>query len=322
MNNVAIKKTSTTRTGISTSGLIAGGIAALGYTLASSFLRECSKSVDPAWVATIKAVCTTLIFVPILAWKRAQGREIWPSPNKLISLVAAGIFVQLVGNLAYQWALGQIGLALVVPLTMGTMVVGSAIGGRVLLEEKVSVVLAVALGILVISVCVLSLGGQKAGEQVGNLESSWLWMVAGLAACAAGFSYALLGITIRNSLNSTIPLATPMVVVGVCGVVCLGSVGFGRLGTAVISETSGREWAFMWAAALCNTFAFLALSYSLKRLPVIYVNAINVSQVAMAALVGIYIFAEPMSGWLTAGLALMLLGFAVMTRAKSDGGKN
>jgi len=248
---------------------------------------------------------------------RGTGRRVLPPWKKVLLLVAAGIFVQLIGNLAYQWALGLIGLAIVVPLTMGTMVVSSAIGGRVLLRENVSPTLTAALGVLIVSVFILSLGGQQAGEQISQGQSPWVWLLAGVAACAAGFSYATLGITIRSGLKSPIPLATPMVIVGICGVICLGSVTLGRFGLAVVEQTSTREWFFMWAAALSNSFAFLSLTFALKRLPVIYVNAINVSQVAMAALVGVFIFLEPMSTWLITGILVMVLGFVLMTRGKS-----
>jgi len=297
---------------MSASGLAAGAAAALGYTLAASFLRELSKSVDPAWVATIKAVTTTTLFVPVLLYFAWRGVRLLPPPKVCLGLIFAGVFVQLAGNLAFQWALGVIGLALVVPLTMGTMVVFSAIGGQVILKEKVNRALAIALVVLIVSVFVLCLGGQKAGQAVGNLEQPWMWMMAGLAACTAGFSFAVLGIAIRTSLKSEIPYATPMVFVGVCGLIVLGSASVGRLGWGLLETTPPRAWLLMFAAGLCNAFAFLALTLALKRLPVIYVNAINISQVAMATLVGLYIFAEPISAWLALGLFIMLVGFVVL----------
>jgi DME family drug/metabolite transporter len=64
----------------------------------------------------------------------------------------------------------------------------------------------------------------------------------------------------------------------------------------------------------------LCLTTSLKLLPVAWVNAINVSQVALAALMGILFFAEPSSLWLWIGLGVMIVGFVILTMRGSRKG--
>ncbi len=293
-------------------GLVAGALAAVGYTCASTLLRELSKSVDAAWVATIKAATTAIIFVPILIYYQRRGRKLLPPIKAVLGLLAAAIIVQLAGNLAYQWALGQIGLALVVPLTMGVMVVCSAVGGRMILKEQVSFGLAISLLVLIVSVVLLSFGGQRAGEAIGNIEKPGVWILAGIAAGLAGASFSILGISIRVAMKSPIPAALPMAIVGVVGTILLGAITVANNGWDVVWQSSSRDWALMWGAGLLNSVSFFALTYSLKRVPVIYVNAINVSQVALGAIVGITLFLEPISSWLATGLVVMLIGFIMV----------
>jgi drug/metabolite transporter (DMT)-like permease len=73
----------------------------------------------------------------------------------------------------------------------------------------------------------------------------------------------------------------------------------------------------MLGAGLCNAIAFYCLSWSLKLLPVIYVNAINVSQVAMAGAIGVLLFFEPLSVWLSTGLVIMIIGFGMLAHFSS-----
>ena len=78
----------------------------------------------------------------------------------------------------------------------------------------------------------------------------------------------------------------------------------------------------MSVAGVANAAGFLALGLSLKSMPVLYVHLVNSSQVAMAALAGALLFAEPIGGYAIAGVVLTILGFCGMswdpTRRASD----
>ena len=62
---------------------------------------------------------------------------------------------------------------------------------------------------------------------------------------------------------------------------------------------------------------FIALSVALKSLPVIAVNLLNASQVAMAAVAGILLFSEPVTNSLVIGVALTLIGLVAMVQRRS-----
>ncbi len=284
--------------------------------MAAICLRELSKDVDPAWAAFLKPVLTSLVFLPVVLVLAKRKANVWPSKSTFAKLIVAGVIVQIAGHLLYQWSLGEIGIALVVPLTIGSMVFFSAVGGSLFLKERISWPLALSLLLLVVSVFVLSSGGKQAAEMVATAASnqhSWLW--AGIAAATAGLSFSVLGIAIRDALSTGLSIATPILVTALCGVVILGVASFGRLGWQVALETTPYQWMLMVGAAVCNTLAFLALSISLKKLALVYAHAINLSQVAMAAIVGLTLFSEPLSPWLGLGLILMVIGFGGMTQA-------
>jgi drug/metabolite transporter (DMT)-like permease len=50
---------------------------------------------------------------------------------------------------------------------------------------------------------------------------------------------------------------------------------------------------------------------------VVYVNAINVAQIAMAGALGVLLFSEPISIWLSTGSITMSLGFSLLAIASS-----
>ena len=297
-------------------GALCGVGAALGYTLASTCLRSVATDVDSIWVTLIKASTNVAIFGPYLAYLWWRGAKIWPPAADIGRLVAVAVFVQLAGNLAFQLALGKIGMALTVPLFQATMVISGATLGYVVLGEYVRRITAIALSILVASVAMLSLGGKSAFEQMSqipweSMSAAQVAIAVGLA-CVCGFSYALLGVVIRMSMKHHIPLATPMVIVGAAGVSVLGTMTVFVSGVEVVWATTSSQWIRMLGAGLANAGAFLLLTKSFKHLPVVYVNAINLIQVALAVLIGIAFFGEAFTPWLAAGYLAMCGGFLLL----------
>ena len=74
------------------------------------------------------------------------------------ALACVGTFAQLGGNGCFQWSLGQVGLALTVPVCSGTMIIAAAILGRVWLKEGVTPRSAIAIVLLITAIAILSFG--------------------------------------------------------------------------------------------------------------------------------------------------------------------
>lgn len=305
---------------ISWQGVLAGASAAVFYTLANVFLRELAVNIDFVAVVFLKAVITATIFVPWLyMMQRQTGKRVLPRGKYLLVMVFGALVSQFLGNVGQQLAFGIIGIAVSVPVLIGSLVASSAILGYLFLKENISTGVAISLAILVCSVALLSCGGEAASDSVKDEQAltslAEIPFAIGIAAgIGCGIAYAVLGVCIRYVLTSEVPRQTPIVIVSLTGVIGFGATLLIRDGFADFASFDLQTWGMMLGAGLSNAVAFFCLSTALKLLPVVYVNAINVSQVAMAAAIGVLLFSEPLSAWLAIGLTLMVLGFGMLAR--------
>ncbi len=297
-------------------GMLCGLASALGYTGANACLRAVS-SCDAVWVSSVKAFPTVAMFGPVVLYRLLRGRESLPPGRQMAALIAASLVCQLLGNVVFQWSLGVVGMALAVPLTLGTMIIGGAIMGRVILHEPVTMSMACSTLILIHAVFVLSLGAGDASKSamLSDADPSFWWVATGVgAACLSGVSYALLGVVIRYAVTDRISILMTMVTVTLTGVVALGAMSFVTTGITAMLATAPADFWVMLLAGIFNAVAFLALTKSLQLIPVVYVNALNATQATMAAIVGILFFQEPSSGWLWCGVGMTVFGLLLMRR--------
>jgi DME family drug/metabolite transporter len=134
------------------------------------------------------------------------------------------------------------------------------------------------------------------------------------AAALAGAVYALLNVTIRHSVTRTALPCAVAFLVPLTGAVSLGPIALVRSGVPALSSASVELILLMAAAGLFNIIGFLAFIYGLQRTTVVYANAVNASQVAMAAVAGMTIFAEPPNPWLLLGIGLTIVGIVWIDR--------
>ena len=249
-----------------------------------------------------------------------------PRGRTLAVVVAAGLTGQLGGNVLFQWALSVIGISLTVPLCLGAIILSSTVLGRMWLNEGVSGRTLISIALLIGSIWILSLGAREAAASGHNTlppaghadpaAGPGTVLVGGavLAACASGLAYALLGVAIRRSIISGTSVTGTIWTVAVTGVMSLALLAQARLGVAGILATSGHDLQVMVTAGTCNFIAFLSLGRALKLTTLLYVNALNASQVAMAAVAGLWLFNEPSSAALLWGVGLTVGGLLFMPR--------
>ena len=149
----------------------------------------------------------------------------------LAAIAAGGMVGQLGGTFSFQWALGQIGVALTVPLSLGGMILGAAILGRIFLAEPVTPKAALALALLLTAICVLSLGGATPAKR-SRRPNVPLWQLAAgvAAACLSGMAYAILNVILRYCIIRGCPLPTTLFTVSVVGLISLGFLSWLRIG--------------------------------------------------------------------------------------------
>ena len=288
-----------------------GLAAAVMYTLANIALRY-SVNVDPFLVSAVRAAPTVVMLAPVLVWMSMTGRAIMTSTEMVPRFIAVSLLAQFFGNASFQISLGIIGLAAAVPITLGTIIIGGAFLGWLILGEPVRIRTLVAMVMLIAAVIVLSL--PSSSQSFESSTSDWpLWAGAACAA-ASGLAYSLFGVMVRQMLTRGMSAPATMFLSGVVGTISLWTFCFFYLGVDAIRAVPQNEWPIMVAAGIFNFTAFVALTVSLKALPVVAVNLINASQVAMAAVAGVILFAEPVTGTLLTGIGLTFAGLIVLAQ--------
>ena len=269
--------------------------------------------------------------------------------RRILQFIAASFLAQFFGNAAFQKALERIGLAASVPITLGVLIVGGAILGALLLKEPVSRNKVIAMVTLIIAVTVLSLPNasdppdsrspspsratsvtlddapapdtaRSRQGRVGDVLSvnanqrAFDVVIGSLWAALSGLAYSFFGVTMRQSLQTGIHSSTLMLISGVTGTATLWPYCFATIGAESLLAINGAQWGTMAAAGFLNLSAFIAITAALKLLPVVAVNLINASQVAMAAVAGVILFGEPMTVQLGVGILLTLIGLMILAR--------
>lgn len=301
-------------------GPLFGVSAAVFYTLANIALRG-STAADPFLVSAVKAAPTVLFLFPLVGWMGWTGRVIASDWRPLLPFTAAALVGQIVGNTGFQIALGQIGLAASVPITLGVMIATGGLFGRWILGEPVRPRTVAAMVVLIVAVVILSRSHGAPGGASGGSVSAIGAVLGAVCAAASGAAYALFGTMVRRTLNAGLSAPATMLASGLVGTVALWAITWARLDAASLAAVSSPQWSVMVLAGLFNFVAFVSLSLSLKVLPVVAVNLINASQVAMAAVAGVLLFAEPVTGTLIVGIGLTLVGLAILATRARNGAK-
>lgn len=294
-------------------GPVCGLLAAVGYTATNICLRSVTD-VDSAYVAFVRSIPTLLLVLPLLALRSAHGQALVAPKSHVLWLIITGIFTQIFGNVLFQWSLGIIGLALSVPLVFGSMIIGSAVIGRVVLKEPIHKTTSGAIVLLLAAVTVLTIGAQNSagpakvdGPQVGMVT------LAVLGNMVSGFAYSALGTVMRRGMKAGMSIETTLLLLSLVGLLSLGTWSYWRLGPNYMIGLETADYGMMLGAGGLNALSFYCLATALQRLNVVYVHLINASQAAMAALAGVMIFAEPLTGYLIFGICLTATGLALPT---------
>jgi len=282
-------------------------ISALAYTAANVCMRELTVlRCDPIWAVFQRELFTSLLIGPWLLYQTVGRRMTWPGPRRLAAILAAGVLVELVGNVAAQWALGTVGLTVTIPAMFGVAMAGGAFFAWVWLSERVTLRSISAMGLLVGSLVLLGLGAEATDGLSG---AGPFWVALGVAAGGvSGAANALLSTVIRHSVTRATSPEVLALLVPLMGVVGLGPPGLYRVGLEGVAVMPLQQWAVMAAAGAFNLLGFLALIHGLQRTTVVHANVIGASQVAMAAAAGMALFGEPPNPWLILGICLTIGG--------------
>jgi drug/metabolite transporter (DMT)-like permease len=301
-------------------------LAALGYSAANVCLRYLAVQDNRVLTICVKESVTVAVVGPWLVYWAWRGVRLMPAWKALAALLAAGLFVQLGGNLPVIWAMNVVGLAVAIPVALGVNLVASAAFGRMFLSERVSRRSMAAIALLIVSLVLLSVGAVSSkttepgepGTAAAGADPPRFGPVAAVVAtagaCLTGIAFATLAVVIRRSVTTDVsPYAVMFVITG-AGVVSLGPISLATLGAQGIAATPARDVAVMLASGVFNLIAFFAIIKGLQLTTVVHANVLNASQVAIAAVAGMVLFSEPAAPAKLIGVCLTVAGMILIDR--------
>lgn len=300
-------------------GVLLGICAAVGYSGANLALRQLAIPNDPGWAVWVtanKAIPAALVawFMIALQWSRGEpglppGRLIW-------RLILVGLLMQYAGNFMFQWSLSIGGLAVTVPVCFSMLIISGAWMSKLICNEEISAKTMGAIGILIVSVAVLSSGAGSATESMGHELSTMTTVLAVASAAVSGIAYGATGVVVRRLVTGTLTIPSSLVVLSTTGAVTMTAHAFLIDGPAPLFQLSEGHWPAIAGAGIMNAVAFFAVAGSLKRIPVTFLNILNASQNAMCAIGGVILFAEPMTWPLIIGCGLTICGILLVDRGR------
>ncbi|MGC3969379.1 MAG: DMT family transporter [Pirellulales bacterium] len=303
-------------------GTLLALVSAVLYTLTNMCLRAAAHC-DMYWVSLLKAVPTFVIAAAIVASRRVRGVPNYPGRAIVVKLLLTGLLAHIGGNVAFQYGISRIGLAAAVPLTFSTIIVMGSLLGRFYLGEGISLRSVCAMGLLCVSIGLLGWHTSQArpidpaAAAGGGLQvDAWQTVLAVAATCFSGAAYSVLGVVIRRNVTGNVHSSVVLLIISISGMVSLGAMSVARLGWSGLAATTPGDLGTMLLGGLFNAGGFFLLTRALQLIPVAYVNVVNASQTAMAALAGVLYFGESSTAALFAGVGLMTLGIVFMDRPK------
>ena len=314
-----------------TVGFVMSITSALCYTGSLSLMRGMSNypDVSPDWTLAVKEMVTVSCVAPIILIQALRGKYRFPSLAVFSTLVLAGVFCELIGARPHLWAYAAIGLTLTTPLVQASQLIMSSVIGAVWLKERVTLVKALALVILIVAVFLLSLGSANLEGEIAGSEMRLGFGAVCVVLTALGYSTQLS--LMRRVLRKRTPdgaetsteggafAATTMVMITVCGVgaILFSSIFTMQHGCAAWLEPPAQCWRIVLIAGVANMIGFVFQIESLRRLFVLKQTMIANAQTIALALLGIFCFHEPFTQTIGIGIALVAAGVALAGLAKN-----
>lgn len=156
-------------------GMLLGLISAVAYSATNLALRQLSDSSEDLgwdiWVSAMKAVPTLVVSLVLLMLRGSGKGSLYPSYKVVAVLLIAALVMQFGGNLCFQIALGNIGLAISVPFVFALIIASGAFFGRIFAGDTVSMKTLISIAIMTASVVMLSYAASQQ-EDVNTTETT------------------------------------------------------------------------------------------------------------------------------------------------------
>ncbi|MFI9559995.1 DMT family transporter [Nonomuraea endophytica] len=211
-----------------------------------------------------------------------------------VGVVGVGMAVY---QAAYFAAIAESGIALATVVTMGATPVLTALGGRFLLNERLSRVGLVALAAALAGLALLTGGGPGEGTTTG---------VAWSLLSALGYA----AVTLYSRRHNGDPEVTAVGGFAV-GAACLAP--FALAGGILPEFTLSSAATLLFLGAVPTALAYALFFRSLTALPATTVSVISLGEAVGAAMIGVVLFGERLTLPAWSGCVLLLAAVVVLT---------
>jgi drug/metabolite transporter (DMT)-like permease len=296
--------------------------SACAYSVTQALLRFLSvQSEEPLYFILtlfVKETVTVILVGPWVAWAVLRNWSLFPRGKTFWILVGVSLAVQWIANLVMLWALGVIGLAVTVPIMLGSNLTFSALFGWLFLKEPVTKYTSCIILLIIFAITLLSFGGGQVGKDLSRFDLTGTGFArvafAVLGTCLAGLIFGLFAVTIRLTVRETVPPFILVFFVTGVGTVTFGPVCFLCLGVDAMSAVPTTDYGMMLLAGVANFVGFVMITKGLQMTPVVRANVINASQTAFAAILGFLVFHEPPTVPVVCGVLLTAVGMVLISR--------
>ena len=296
-------------------GMLWAGVSALSYATMNVFLRYVAlDDVDPFFAAFMRTLpvtfyCWFMVIRPFDLRGRSH-RNLLPPRRFWLTLIGIGVIYNVTGNAAFQISLTLSGLVLTVPITHSTMLWSAAFAGLLILGESITRAVAIGVTLLIASLVFLTAGASSSLPQMEPI----LVAVAILTAMSAGMSYGIGTAVYRRRVANRLTTEQALSIITLTGMISTGVIAYLRVGLDGALATPPIVVLAMLAAGVANAVALTMISKALQYIAVAKANAINATQIALSALAGLLIFAEPVTALVLIGLGLTIAGLLSIGR--------
>ena len=305
-----------------TRGLIYTIVSTVCYTISLSSLRGITNypEVSSDWSIAVKELTTVACVTPLIVVQWLRGKFRFPTWRIVGLIILAGVTCQVLGARYHLASYAALGLALATPLIQAAQLLMASVLGVVFLKERVTKTRALALGLLVVAVWLLSGGASSLEREIAGKP---IRLGAGLVfVILTAFGYSSELSIMRGYLRGgDAPSSTPddekasqfaltsLTMVGITGVgllICGSILTFERGLDAWLSPPP-ICWAFVLTAGVCNMIGFYFQIESLRRLFVLKQTIVANVQTLLLALLGIFVYHEAFTWVVALGFVLVLV---------------
>jgi drug/metabolite transporter (DMT)-like permease len=225
-----------------------------------------------------------------------------PAPGAL-PLLALSVLVGTLYWLTLGWAYQSGALAMVFPLSRGSGVVLAALGGSLILQERLSAGQAIMLCLMVLGIGMVAFGMRPKGRHLSRLD---LAPTLCLGVIIAAFTLVdAVGVRLGGSaLGYTLVLYLG-------NGLAVGAVALLRHGDR-LAHLPRSTWPGIALSALMSLIAYALILYGMQHGPVAVVAALAETSILFAALLGIFWLREPTTASHSIGLSAIVAGVVLL----------